>query len=199
MLPNIYIKISDVVLTKWFPVNIPNTSHNLLNCSAIYMLHYNLRHLYCKYYSLFQWDLCRRPSSGQTQNAALVQRGLTTRTKTMFDLKDLAQYPAAGPRVPLLRPVERRDTVKRQQSTTWLQFEVENSCEALVTMLNLIISTVSLFPRAVFVGHLCCRSVSTGRLSDKLLKAVFGHQLDRGSCESLNSEKPMDTNGMSSH
>lgn len=96
-----------------------------------------------------RWDLCRRPSFGQTPNAALLQRGLTTRTKTMCDLKDLAQYPAAGPRVPLVRPAERRDTVKR--------------------------------------------SVSTGRLSDKLLKAVFGHQLDRGSCESLNSEKPMDT------
>uniref|UniRef100_A0A8C2F288 non-specific serine/threonine protein kinase n=1 Tax=Cyprinus carpio TaxID=7962 RepID=A0A8C2F288_CYPCA len=51
-----------------------------------------------------------------------------------------------------------------------------------------------LFPRAVFMGRLCCcRSLSTGRLSDKLLKAVFGHQFDTGSCESLNSEKPMDT------
>ncbi len=45
------------------------------------------------------------------------------------------------------------------------------------------------------MGHLCCRSLSTGRLSDKLLKAVFGHQFDSGSCESLNSEKPMDTTG----
>uniref|UniRef100_A0A8C1BTV0 non-specific serine/threonine protein kinase n=1 Tax=Cyprinus carpio carpio TaxID=630221 RepID=A0A8C1BTV0_CYPCA len=36
-------------------------------------------------------------------------------------------------------------------------------------------------------------STDTGRLSDKLLKAVFGHQFDSGSCESLNSEKPMDT------
>uniref|UniRef100_A0A8C1HBC1 non-specific serine/threonine protein kinase n=2 Tax=Cyprinus carpio TaxID=7962 RepID=A0A8C1HBC1_CYPCA len=79
----------------------------------------------------------------------LVQRGLITRNKTMSDLNDLAQYPATGPRVPLLRPAERRDTVKR--------------------------------------------SLSTGRLSDKLLKAVFGHQFDTGSCESLNSEKPMDT------
>uniref|UniRef100_A0A8C1ZBU9 non-specific serine/threonine protein kinase n=1 Tax=Cyprinus carpio TaxID=7962 RepID=A0A8C1ZBU9_CYPCA len=53
---------------------------------------------------------------------------------------------------------------------------------------------MSLFPRAVFMGHLCCcRSLSTGRLSDKLLKAVFGHQFDSSSCESLNSEKPMDT------
>uniref|UniRef100_A0A8C2I396 non-specific serine/threonine protein kinase n=1 Tax=Cyprinus carpio TaxID=7962 RepID=A0A8C2I396_CYPCA len=53
---------------------------------------------------------------------------------------------------------------------------------------------MSLFPRAVFMGNLCCcRSLSTGRLSDKLLKAVFGHQFDSGSCESLNSEKPMDT------
>uniref|UniRef100_A0A8C1NQC8 non-specific serine/threonine protein kinase n=1 Tax=Cyprinus carpio TaxID=7962 RepID=A0A8C1NQC8_CYPCA len=58
---------------------------------------------------------------------------------------------------------------------------------------------MSLFPRAVFMGHLCCcRSLSTGRLSDKLLKAVFGHQFDSGSCESLNSEKPMDTTGVSS-
>lgn len=49
------------------------------------------------------------------------------------------------------------------------------------------------------MGHLCCcRSLSTGRLSDKLLKAVFGHQFDTGSCESLNSEKPMDTTGVSS-
>ncbi|XP_067251210.1 serine/threonine-protein kinase ULK1a [Chanodichthys erythropterus] len=96
-----------------------------------------------------RWDLYRRPVSGQTPSTALVQRGLTARTKTMSDLKDLAQYPTTGPRVPLLRPAERRDTVKR--------------------------------------------SLSTGRLSDKLLKAVFGHQLDRGSCESLNSEKPMDT------
>uniref|UniRef100_A0A8C1NV64 non-specific serine/threonine protein kinase n=1 Tax=Cyprinus carpio TaxID=7962 RepID=A0A8C1NV64_CYPCA len=56
---------------------------------------------------------------------------------------------------------------------------------------------MSLFPRAVFMGHLCCcRSLSTGRLSDKLLKAVFGHQFDSGSCESLNSEKPMDTTGV---
>uniref|UniRef100_A0A8C2I381 non-specific serine/threonine protein kinase n=1 Tax=Cyprinus carpio TaxID=7962 RepID=A0A8C2I381_CYPCA len=55
-------------------------------------------------------------------------------------------------------------------------------------------SCMSLFPRAVFMGNLCCcRSLSTGRLSDKLLKAVFGHQFDSGSCESLNSEKPMDT------
>ncbi|XP_043102548.1 serine/threonine-protein kinase ULK1a [Puntigrus tetrazona] len=96
-----------------------------------------------------RWDLSRRPISGPTPSAALVQRGLITRNKTMSDLKDLAQYPAAGLRVPLLRPAERRDTVKR--------------------------------------------SLSTGRLSDKLLKAVFGHQFDRGSCESLNSEKPMDT------
>ncbi|KAK7135609.1 hypothetical protein R3I94_014312 [Phoxinus phoxinus] len=96
-----------------------------------------------------RWDLYRRPISGQTPSTALVQRGLTARTKTASDLKDLAQYPATGPRVPLLRPAERRDMVKR--------------------------------------------SLSTGRLSDKLLKAVFGHQLDRGSCESLNSEKPMDT------
>ncbi|XP_067269524.1 serine/threonine-protein kinase ULK1a isoform X2 [Pseudorasbora parva] len=96
-----------------------------------------------------RWDLYRRPISGQTPSTALVQRGLPARTKTMTDLKDLAQYPATGPRVPLLRPAERRDSVKR--------------------------------------------SLSTGRLSDKLLKAVFGHQLDRGSCESLNSEKPMDT------
>ncbi|KAI2661508.1 Serine/threonine-protein kinase ULK1 [Labeo rohita] len=98
---------------------------------------------------MHRWDLYRRPISGQTPNTALVQRGLITRNKTMSDLKDLAQYPATGPRVPLLRPAERRDTVKR--------------------------------------------SLSTGRLSDKLLKAVFGHQFDRGSCESLNSEKPMDT------
>ncbi|XP_016336241.1 serine/threonine-protein kinase ULK1-like isoform X2 [Sinocyclocheilus anshuiensis] len=96
-----------------------------------------------------RWDLYRRPISGQTPSTALVQRGLITRNKTMSDLKDLALYPATGPRVPLLRPAERRDTVKR--------------------------------------------SLSTGRLSDKLLKAVFGHQFDRGSCESLNSEKPMDT------
>lgn len=100
-------------------------------------------------YVVHRWDLCRRPISGQTPNTALVQRGLITRNKTMSDLKDLAQYPATGPRVPLLRPAERRDTVKR--------------------------------------------SLSTGRLSDKLLKAVFGHQFDGGSCESLNSEKPMDT------
>ncbi|XP_016106855.1 serine/threonine-protein kinase ULK1-like [Sinocyclocheilus grahami] len=85
----------------------------------------------------------------RTPSTVLVQRGLITRNKTMSDLKDLALYPATGPRVPLLRPAERRDTVKR--------------------------------------------SLSTGRLSDKLLKAVFGHQFDRGSCESLNSEKPMDT------
>ncbi|XP_030629642.1 serine/threonine-protein kinase ULK1a [Chanos chanos] len=37
------------------------------------------------------------------------------------------------------------------------------------------------------------RSLSTGRLSDMLLKAVFGAQLDRGSSESLNTEKPMET------
>uniref|UniRef100_A0A673GNP2 Serine/threonine-protein kinase ULK1-like n=1 Tax=Sinocyclocheilus rhinocerous TaxID=307959 RepID=A0A673GNP2_9TELE len=96
-----------------------------------------------------RWDLYRRPISGQTPSTALVQRGLITRNKTMSDLKDLALYPATGPRVPLLRPAERRYTVKR--------------------------------------------SLSTGRLSDKLLKAVFGHQFDRGSCESLNSGKPMDT------
>ncbi|XP_059378487.1 serine/threonine-protein kinase ULK1-like [Carassius carassius] len=96
-----------------------------------------------------RWDLYRRPVSGQTPSTVLVQRGLMTRNKTMSDLKDLAMCPATGPRVPLLRPAERRDTVKR--------------------------------------------SLSTGRLSDKLLKAVFGHQFDRGSCESLNSEKPMDT------
>uniref|UniRef100_A0A673ICT7 non-specific serine/threonine protein kinase n=1 Tax=Sinocyclocheilus rhinocerous TaxID=307959 RepID=A0A673ICT7_9TELE len=56
-----------------------------------------------------------------------------------------------------------------------------------------VVHRMSLFPRAVFMGHLCCRSLSTGRLSDKLLLAVFGHQFDRSSCESLNSEKPMDT------
>uniref|UniRef100_A0A8C1HBC9 non-specific serine/threonine protein kinase n=2 Tax=Cyprinus carpio TaxID=7962 RepID=A0A8C1HBC9_CYPCA len=53
---------------------------------------------------------------------------------------------------------------------------------------------LGLFLYPVFMGRLCCcRSLSTGRLSDKLLKAVFGHQFDTGSCESLNSEKPMDT------
>ncbi|XP_016391222.1 serine/threonine-protein kinase ULK1-like [Sinocyclocheilus rhinocerous] len=96
-----------------------------------------------------RWDLCRQPISGQTPSTVMVQRGLITRNKTMSELKDLAQYPATGPRVPLFRPAERRDTVKR--------------------------------------------SLSTGRLSDKLLLAVFGHQFDRSSCESLNSEKPMDT------
>uniref|UniRef100_A0A671KQR1 non-specific serine/threonine protein kinase n=1 Tax=Sinocyclocheilus anshuiensis TaxID=1608454 RepID=A0A671KQR1_9TELE len=91
-----------------------------------------------------RWDLYRRPISGQTPSTALVQRGLITRNKTMSDLKDLALYPATGPRVPLLRPAERRDTFR--------------------------VKKMSLFPRA-----------------------VFGHQFDRGSCESLNSEKPMDT------
>ncbi|XP_060787249.1 serine/threonine-protein kinase ULK1a isoform X2 [Neoarius graeffei] len=37
------------------------------------------------------------------------------------------------------------------------------------------------------------RSSSVGRLSDMLLKAVFGSQLDRGSCDGLNTERPMDT------
>ncbi|GAA6102346.1 serine/threonine-protein kinase ULK1a isoform X1 [Tachysurus ichikawai] len=37
------------------------------------------------------------------------------------------------------------------------------------------------------------RCSSAGRLSDMLLKAVFGSQLDRGSCEGLNTERPMDT------
>lgn len=36
------------------------------------------------------------------------------------------------------------------------------------------------------------RSLSTGRLSDMLLKAVFGAQLERGSCEGLNTERHMD-------
>uniref|UniRef100_A0A8C1R8L5 non-specific serine/threonine protein kinase n=1 Tax=Cyprinus carpio TaxID=7962 RepID=A0A8C1R8L5_CYPCA len=91
-----------------------------------------------------RWDLYRRPISGQTPSTALVQRGLVTRNKTMSDLKDLALCPATGPRVPLLRPAERRDTLR--------------------------VKKMSLFPRA-----------------------VFGHQFDSGSCESLNSEKPMDT------
>ncbi|XP_037392090.1 serine/threonine-protein kinase ULK1a [Pygocentrus nattereri] len=37
------------------------------------------------------------------------------------------------------------------------------------------------------------RSMSAGRLSDMLLKAVFGAQLDRGSGDGLNTERPMDT------
>ncbi|XP_060737489.1 serine/threonine-protein kinase ULK1a isoform X2 [Tachysurus vachellii] len=37
------------------------------------------------------------------------------------------------------------------------------------------------------------RCSSAGILSDMLLKAVFGSQLDRGSCEGLNTERPMDT------
>ncbi|XP_053480156.1 serine/threonine-protein kinase ULK1a isoform X3 [Ictalurus furcatus] len=37
------------------------------------------------------------------------------------------------------------------------------------------------------------RSGSAGRLPDMLLKAVFGSQLDRGSCDGLNIERPMDT------
>lgn len=41
------------------------------------------------------------------------------------------------------------------------------------------------------------RSSSTGRLSDMLLKVVFGSQLERGSCEALNMERPMDTTGRS--
>uniref|UniRef100_A0A671KGA4 Serine/threonine-protein kinase ULK1-like n=1 Tax=Sinocyclocheilus anshuiensis TaxID=1608454 RepID=A0A671KGA4_9TELE len=93
-----------------------------------------------------RWDLCRQPISGQTPSTVLVQRGLISRNKTMSELKDLAQYPATGPRVPLLRPAERRDTLR--------------------------VKKMSLFPRA-----------------------VFGHQFDRSSCESLNSEKPMDTTG----
>lgn len=43
------------------------------------------------------------------------------------------------------------------------------------------------------------RSMSTGRLSDMLLKAVFGPQLDRGSTDSLNLERPMDTTGTHTH
>ncbi|KAF4070434.1 hypothetical protein AMELA_G00285440 [Ameiurus melas] len=37
------------------------------------------------------------------------------------------------------------------------------------------------------------RSGSAGRLPDMLLKAVFGSQLDRGSCDGLSTERPMDT------
>ncbi|TRY58663.1 hypothetical protein DNTS_028444 [Danionella cerebrum] len=93
-----------------------------------------------------RWDLCRQPISNISPKTSPFQRG---RNKTMSDLKDLTRCPAVGPRVPLVRPPERRDTLKR--------------------------------------------SLSAGRLSDKLLNAVLGHQLDRGSCESLNSDKPMDT------
>ncbi|XP_031426180.1 serine/threonine-protein kinase ULK1a isoform X3 [Clupea harengus] len=42
-------------------------------------------------------------------------------------------------------------------------------------------------------GESVKRSMSTGRLSDMLLKAVFGAQLDRGSTDNLNMERPMDT------
>lgn len=42
-----------------------------------------------------------------------------------------------------------------------------------------------------------CRSVSTGRLSDKLLKAVFGPQLDRGCYDNLYADRAMDITGMS--
>ncbi|XP_062855456.1 serine/threonine-protein kinase ULK1a [Trichomycterus rosablanca] len=37
------------------------------------------------------------------------------------------------------------------------------------------------------------RSSSAGRLSDVLLKAVVGSRLDKGSCDGLNTERPMDT------
>lgn len=43
--------------------------------------------------------------------------------------------------------------------------------------------------------YLFGRSGSAGRLPDMLLKAVFGSQLDRGSRDGLNIERPMDTTG----
>ncbi|KAA0713854.1 Serine/threonine-protein kinase ULK1 [Triplophysa tibetana] len=95
---------------------------------------------------VYRWDLNLRPSSCQATST--VQRGLKVRNKTLSDLKELVQGPAAGPRVSLFRPVERRDTIKR--------------------------------------------SVSTGRLSDKLLKAVFGPQLDRGSYDNLYADRATD-------
>lgn len=47
------------------------------------------------------------------------------------------------------------------------------------------------------MDHLLCRSVSTGRLSDKLLKAVFVPQLDRGSYDHLYADRATDITGMS--
>ncbi|XP_051951001.1 serine/threonine-protein kinase ULK1-like [Xyrauchen texanus] len=58
-------------------------------------------------------DLYRRPSTGQAPCMAPVQRGLTARTKTLSDLKELTQSPDTGPLVPLFKPLERRETVKR--------------------------------------------------------------------------------------
>lgn len=50
-----------------------------------------------------------------------------------------------------------------------------------------------------FQHHLVCspfRSLSTGRLTDLLLKAAFGAQIsEAGSNDSLNSEKPMEVAG----
>uniref|UniRef100_A0A8B9JW39 non-specific serine/threonine protein kinase n=1 Tax=Astyanax mexicanus TaxID=7994 RepID=A0A8B9JW39_ASTMX len=47
-------------------------------------------------------------------------------------------------------------------------------------------------PQVFVFVCLSVRSLSTGRLSDMLLKAVFGAQLDKESCEGLNAERPMD-------
>lgn len=50
-----------------------------------------------------------------------------------------------------------------------------------------------------FLHHLVCslfRSLSTGRLTDLLLKAAFGAQIsEAGSNDSLNNEKPMEIAG----
>uniref|UniRef100_A0A8B9JWT6 non-specific serine/threonine protein kinase n=1 Tax=Astyanax mexicanus TaxID=7994 RepID=A0A8B9JWT6_ASTMX len=57
------------------------------------------------------------------------------------------------------------------------------------------LNLISTFKRTDKVFVFVClsvRSLSTGRLSDMLLKAVFGAQLDKESCEGLNAERPMD-------
>lgn len=50
-----------------------------------------------------------------------------------------------------------------------------------------------------FLRHVVCplfRSLSTGRLTDLLLKAAFGAQIsEAGSNDSLNNEKPMEIAG----
>nr|XP_055024058.1 serine/threonine-protein kinase ULK1a [Misgurnus anguillicaudatus] len=112
------------------------------------LTHRQISHQHSPESAMHRWDLYGRPCSSQASGTSPVQRGLLARNKTLSDLKDLAQGPAAGPRVSILRPLERRDIVKR--------------------------------------------SVSTGRLSEKLLKAVFGPQLDKGSYDNLNAERPMD-------
>ncbi|XP_051964727.1 serine/threonine-protein kinase ULK1-like [Xyrauchen texanus] len=133
-------------------------------------------------------DVCHRQVSPLFTDLTAMETTLTNKNRSsrhspesIVHRWDLYQRPSSGP-APCMAPVQRG----------------LNARTKTLSDLKELTQSPASGPRVPLFKHVersdtVKRSLSTGRLSDKLLKAVFGPQINRGSCEGLNSEKPMDT------